>query len=262
MNMMFQCPEACKQIYPFREIITHKQRKLCYVGYVRPKENPAQKKLQPKPIAQSQYMPEGNQSLAQQLFAGSAAAPALPKLVRPSLKMIHILQKDSKNILAVDLTKKTAKIVKGKTNQAFPHNFQVVNGSSGQLYMVGGGDYQKDEESLYNLWEVQVGNGYNFIKRDSMKHPRHGHSAIWFGSKFIVVTGSRKEKNDSQSRCEMYNSDIDLWFEMPNLNVGRHYHSSCQFSERFIYIFCGIANKTRKYINSLEVYDHNSKKAW
>jgi hypothetical protein len=111
--------------------------------------------------------------------------------------MIHILQKDSKNILALDLTKKSVKVVKGKTNAPFPHNFQVVNGSSGQLYMVGGGDYQKDEESLYNLWEVQVGNGYNFIKRDSMKHPRHGHSAIWFGSKFIVVTGSRKEKNDS-----------------------------------------------------------------
>jgi hypothetical protein len=60
----------------------------------------------------------------------------------------------------------------------------------------------------------------------------------------------------------MYNSDIDLWFEMPNLNVGRHYHSSCQFNERFVYIFCGIANKTRKYINSFEVYDHQTKKAW
>jgi hypothetical protein len=95
-----------------------------------------------------------------------------------------------------------------------------------------------------------------------MKHPRHGHSAIWFGEKFIVVTGSRKEKNDSQTKCEMYNSDIDLWFEMPDLNVGRHYHSSCAFADRFIYCFCGIANKTRKYINSIELYDHNKKQKW
>jgi hypothetical protein len=30
-----------------------------------------------------------------------------------------------------------------------------------------------------------------------MKHPRHGHSACWFGDKFIAITGSRKEKNNS-----------------------------------------------------------------
>jgi hypothetical protein len=35
------------------------------------------------------------------------------------------------------------------------------------------------------------------VKRDSMKHPRHGHSACWFGDKFIAITGSRKEKNNS-----------------------------------------------------------------
>jgi len=95
-----------------------------------------------------------------------------------------------------------------------------------------------------------------------MKHPRHGHSAIWFGEKFIVVSGSRKEKNSSEVKCEMYNTDIDLWFEMPDLNTGRHYHSTCTFSDRWIYVMCGIANKTKKYINSIEKYDHNDKKKW
>lgn len=126
--------------------------------------------------------------------------------------------------------------------------------------MVGGGDYQRDDESLYNLYEIQVNNNYNFIKRDSMKHPRHGHAAIWFGEKFIVVTGSRKEKNSSQVKCEMYNTVMDLWFEMPDLNVGRHYHSACSFGDKFIYVFCGIANQTRKYINSIESYEHGKKK--
>lgn len=60
----------------------------------------------------------------------------------------------------------------------------------------------------------------------------------------------------------MHNTDIDLWFEMPDLNVGRHYHSMTSFADKFIYVFCGIANQTRKYINSIEKYDHGTKKKW
>mmetsp|Transcript_10067 Transcript_10067/g.15395 ORF Transcript_10067/g.15395 Transcript_10067/m.15395 type:complete len:165 (-) Transcript_10067:202-696(-) len=100
------------------------------------------------------------------------------------------------------------------------------------------------------------------IKKDKMKHPRHGHSAVWFGEKFIVVTGSRKEKNNSQVKCEMFNSDLDMWFELPDMNVGRHYHSSCAFTEKSVYVFCGIANHTRKYINSIERYDHTNRNKW
>lgn len=95
-----------------------------------------------------------------------------------------------------------------------------------------------------------------------MRHPRHGHSAVAFGEKFIVVSGSRKEKDNSQVKCEMYNSDLDIWFDMPDLNVGRHYHSSCAFNDTMIYVFCGIANATRKYVNSIEKYDHNNRQKW
>lgn len=127
--------------------------------------------------------------------------------------------------------------------------------------MVGGGDYQKDDESLYNLYEIQVTNNCTLVKKDSMKHPRHGHATTWFGEKFIVVTGSRKEKNHSDVKCEMYNTAMDLWFEMPDLNIGRHYHSACSFSDRLVYVFCGIANQTKKYINSIECYDHG-RRTW
>ena len=60
----------------------------------------------------------------------------------------------------------------------------------------------------------------------------------------------------------MYNCELDLWFEMPELNVGRHYHTSCTFNDRFIYVFCGIENKSRKYINSIEFYDNDKKTNW
>jgi len=92
-----------------------------------------------------------------------------------------------------------------------------------------------------------------------MKHPRHGHSATWLSDKFIVVTGSRvKNKRSATLKCEMYNSEIDLWFDLPDLNIGRHYHSSCSFANRFVYIFGGIDIAANLYTNSIEKYDHGA----
>lgn len=191
-----------------------------------------------------------------------AASNGTYKEARPPISVVHILQKDSKVIFKIDFKNMISTSFKIRNQPQFPHNFQSINGPEGQLYLVGGGDYQKDEGSLYDLFEIKPDNNYQMIKRDSMKHPRHGHSACWFGEKFIVVTGSRKEKNKSQLKAEMYNTDIDLWFEMPDLNVGRHYHSSCSFEDKCVFVFCGIANQTRKYINSIERYNHIGKKSW
>ena len=60
----------------------------------------------------------------------------------------------------------------------------------------------------------------------------------------------------------MYNSDIDLWFEIADLNTGRHYHSSCAMNDRYVYVFCGIANQTRKYINTIEKFDNQNRSKW
>lgn len=56
--------------------------------------------------------------------------------------------------------------------------------------------------------------------------------------------------------------DIDIWFDLPQLNEGRHYHASCSFLDRFVYVFCGISNATKKYINSIERLDNQTKKSW
>ena len=50
-----------------------------------------------------------------------------------------------------------------------------------------------------------------------MKFPRHGHSACALNEKFIVVTGSRKENDSAHKKSEMYNIDIDIWFDIPDL---------------------------------------------
>lgn len=85
-----------------------------------------------------------------------------------------------------------------------------------------------------------------------MKYPRHGHSCCAHGENYLVVTGSRKDINKAQNRTEVYNVQTDKWFELAMINQGRHYHSSCSFNNEYIYIFCGISNESKKYLNTVE----------
>lgn len=98
-----------------------------------------------------------------------------------------------------------------------------------------------------------------------MKHPRHGHAVTVLKDKFIVVTGSRIELGGANRSVESYNIDMDLWFEYPSLNFGRHYHSSCSFRDQWVYVFAGISSATKKYFNSIERLNIEAKgteKAW
>ena len=88
-----------------------------------------------------------------------------------------------------------------------------------------------------------------------MRFARHGHSTCAVGTKFILCTGSRKDTDEAHKKVEQYNIGMDIWFDAPDLNEGRHYHASCSFKDRFVYVFCGIKNATKKYINSIEKYD-------
>jgi len=96
--------------------------------------------------------------------------------------------------------------------------------------LIGGGDFQKTPDTLYECFEIMVQDGtYGIISRDRMKYQRHGHSACSLGDKFVVVTGSRKEVEHAENKAECYNADIDIWFDLPQMNEGRHYHASCSF---------------------------------
>jgi hypothetical protein len=41
------------------------------------------------------------------------------------------------------------------------------------------------------------------------------------------------------------------------MQQGRHYHSSCGFSNKYVYVFCGISNETKKYLNTIERLEVN-----
>lgn len=86
----------------------------------------------------------------------------------------------------------------------------------------------------------------------SMKVPRHGHSACSFANSYIVVTGTRKEVDGSARKCELYDCRSNQWSFLPQMTHGRHYHASCEFNNEFVYVFCGISNQTRRYMNGIE----------
>ena len=85
-----------------------------------------------------------------------------------------------------------------------------------------------------------------------MRYARHGHSCCQIMDRYIVVSGSRKEVNNAANRVEMYDTHLDEWIELSNINEGRHYHSSTNFNHKFIFVFGGIQNQTKKYSSSIE----------
>lgn len=95
-----------------------------------------------------------------------------------------------------------------------------------------------------------------------LRFMRHGHSCCVIDNKFLMCTGSRKENEGAQFKCEQYNIDLDLWFDVPDLNEGRHYHTSCSFKGHVVYCFAGISNATKKYTNSIERYDVITRQSW
>jgi hypothetical protein len=38
----------------------------------------------------------------------------------------------------------------------FPHNFQSVQTPTGRLFLIGGGDFQKTPDTLYECFEIMV----------------------------------------------------------------------------------------------------------
>lgn len=93
---------------------------------------------------------------------------------------------------------------------------------------------------------------WNLRNKRKMKFPRHGHSACSIGSSHLAVTGSRKDHDGADKSTELYNADTDSWQTIKPMNTGRHYHSSCSFNAQYLYVFCGISNQSRRYINSIE----------
>ena len=93
---------------------------------------------------------------------------------------------------------------------------------------------------------------WDCLKKANMSAPLHGHAACSFMSKYIVVSGSRKDIDSSARKAAIYSTEGDNWTDLPLMINGRHYHASCEFNSEWIYVFAGISNVTKRYINSVE----------
>lgn len=91
-----------------------------------------------------------------------------------------------------------------------------------------------------------------YDRKANMQYARHGHSCCSLGENYIVVTGSRKEVKEAPFRTELFSINENRWMELQKINNGRHYHSSCSFENSYVYIFCGISNQSKKYLNTIE----------
>jgi hypothetical protein len=70
--------------------------------------------------------------------------------------------------------------------------------------------------------------------------------------KYVLVTGSRKDVDFSARKVEIYDTDNNLWTNLPMMVNGRHYHASCEFNNEWAYVFAGISNVSKRYIASIE----------
>lgn len=120
--------------------------------------------------------------------------------------------------------------------------------------MTGGGDHTTMSKSTFENHELinQSGVGYSMMKKANMKFSRHGHAACNFLGKYMIVSGSRKDNYKASASCEAYVLATDTWVELPMMTQPRHYHSMNAFNNSYVYVFCGISNLNKSYLNTCE----------
>lgn len=211
-------------------------------------------------------------------MVADVSVASLPQVLAPKqiavqvkqMKMtsLYICERDSKFVFEFNIPEGIVKKCAVNMEMNFQHNFQYIQTPSQRLFVIGGGDYQKPEAKTLTQCLQILNNGtskFDCLSKDALKSPRHGHSISCLRDKFLVVTGSRIDKNNANKSVEKYNIDMDIWFDCPDLNFGRYYHSSCSLAEKFVYVFAGISSATKKYFNSIERFDDTAKgneKVW
>jgi N-acetylneuraminic acid mutarotase len=71
---------------------------------------------------------------------------------------------------------------------------------------------------------------------------------------FIYAVGSRYP-DDTAKKAEVYDVSKNLWTEVGDLNVGRHYHSMCVVDQRYLYVIGGRDSMTETPLDSIERLD-------
>ena len=168
------------------------------------------------------------------------------------------MEKDSKRFFLYNTKTQAVSSCTVNSPTNFPHNFQAIQVGlqNTRVYIVGGGDFNQLPESMFMMSQIvpipAAAGQYKLEARAKMQYARHGHSCCSLGENFVIVTGSRKDIDGACKQTELYNTQLDKWTTLQPMSAGRHYHSSCSFQNKYVYVFCGISNETKKYLNTVE----------
>ena len=116
----------------------------------------------------------------------------------------------------------------------------------------------------YDLFEL-IGADETILQRReraTLKYERCGHSMCSLGEDKIIVSGSMRDKK-SAKKCECYCIKDDRKIDLPDMNQGRFYHSSCSFNGRLVFVLGGKEQRSQYFTNSLDCLDfENMGKGW
>ncbi|CAI2372016.1 unnamed protein product [Moneuplotes crassus] len=131
-------------------------------------------------------------------------------------------------------------------NMQFPLNHKHAFTSDNRLFVIGGtfnltNAYRETYEVLQN---------HELIDKQSLNTPRHSFACISVSTS-ILVLGGYFSRSKTLSSCEIYNSLLDEWVYLPNLNYSRGCMGACTFNN-YIYYFGGATKMNSQFHNTIE----------
>jgi len=94
-----------------------------------------------------------------------------------------------------------------------------------------------------------------------MKYGKCGHQLAHFHRRFdyktkdfIYAVGS-KYPDDMARKTELYDIAKNKWYEVGELNQGRHFHSLCIVENRYLFAIAGRDSQTETPLDSIERLD-------
>ena len=79
----------------------------------------------------------------------------------------------------------------------------------------------------------------NMTEKKSMKNGRFNIVLALIIEKFIFTIGGNVSKGKATDSVEVYDSSLNVWYPVSNLNMARSYTSACPINQRYIYVFPG-----------------------
>jgi hypothetical protein len=115
-----------------------------------------------------------------------------------------------------------------------------------------GGQVKERDLVLKNAWQIDENLVYDELA--SMKTGRFGTPTANLNDKFILVAGGQIGKNKFTNLCEIYDVQTNKWVPIDSLKFARGNTSMCPVTNRYVFIFQGLAPSSAPSTNNAIEY--------